>query len=1154
MKIMGKEKEKTTTKSIKTKLVLVFTAIILFLNIFLSFLSITIVRQNLIESTHSGLIEIAKEEAKYIQSIRDAELKYIDALAQNPVITSASVPMDQKAVFCQAEAKRAGYYQFLLADPSGNTIDLSTGTQGASVANQDFFKKAMNGKASASDVMVTDNKDIIIAFAAPVMQNGQPVSVLIGKKDGHILSDLVSKVQYKKTGFAYMVNDNGTAIGYRNIELVVNRVNYIEAAKEDAKLKELSVLMKEKILKREAGSGDYSYEGNAQIVAFAPVEGSPWIIAVGVITKEVLGEVNALRNILIVLCLASVAFGTVIVNIASGKITKPIRKLALAADKLALGDVEVNVADVAKSKDEIGALADAFDKMIGNIKGQADAARKIAAGDLSFELEPRSEKDVLGISLVSVIDNLKRLIGETEQMVSAALGGILENRGKAGEFEGAYQDIVEGFNKTMDAVIGPLNMSASYMEHIGKGDIPEKITDEYQGDFDTIKENLNACIDAVGMLVADTKMLSDAAIAGDLMKRADAKKHQGDFRKVVEGVNGTLDTVVDKAAWYEAIIDAIPFPVHVTDMDMKWIYLNKAFEKVMIDQGVIEDREACYGMDCHNANADICRTEGCGIRRLIDQGIGETFFEWAGMSNKQNTAYLKNRKGENVGFVEVVTDLTQLMRVSGYTESEVRRLEENLKLLACGSLDFDLNITETDEYTAEVSQQFSAIGENLAGVKQAVGALIADAAGMTEAAVGGDLKNRADVTKHGGEFAKIMEGFNKTLDAVIAPINEASAVLQEMAKGNLQVTMEGDYQGDHAAIKNALNETLSNLRSYVSELTAVLSEISNGNLNLAITADYKGDFVEIKNSLNDITASLGQVMGDISEAADQVASGSRQVSDGSQALSQGSTEQASSIQELTASIAEIASQTKQNAVNANQASQLAGTARDNAERGNSQMKDMLNSMEEINESSANISKIIRVIDDIAFQTNILALNAAVEAARAGQHGKGFAVVAEEVRNLAARSATAARETTELIEGSIRKAQAGTRIANETASALEEIVTGIEKSAGLVVNIAEASNEQASGIAQINKGIEQVSMVTQNNSATAEESAAASEELSSQAELLKEMVGRFKVSKDVKGLPGADMRLLGSTGESQTKQKKTAAEPRILLGNDNLDKY
>ncbi|HWQ78611.1 MAG TPA: methyl-accepting chemotaxis protein [Anaerovoracaceae bacterium] len=500
----------------------------------------------------------------------------------------------------------------------------------------------------------------------------------------------------------------------------------------------------------------------------------------------------------------------------------------------------------------------------------------------------------------------------------------------------------------------------------------------------------------------------------------------------------------------------------------------------------------------------------------MDKGIGETFFDWEKYHKKQATAYLKDRRGENAGFVEVVTDLTGITTVSRYTENEVHRLGKNLRLLADGNLDFDIDIAEADEYTAEVAEQFRSIGQSITEVKQAVGGLISDAAAMTEAAVRGNLQNRADTSKHGGGFAKVMEGFNRTLDAVIEPINEASAVLQEMARGNLQISMEGDYQGDHAAIKTALNETIRNIRSYVGEISEVLAEIGGGNLNLAITADYRGDFVAIKNSLNDIIGSLSRIMGDISEAADQVSSGSRQVSDGSQNLSQGSTEQASAIQQLTASIYEIADQTGNNAANADQANELAKNARLNAEKGNEQMHDMLVSMEDISRSSADISRIIKVIDDIAFQTNILALNAAVEAARAGQHGKGFAVVAEEVRNLAAKCAEAAQNTTGLIEGSISKVQAGTKIANDTAAALNDIVNGVEKAADLVGKIAKASGEQASGIALINKGIEQVSMVTQNNAATAEESAAASEELSGQAELLKEMVNRFKLKQAVEG--------------------------------------
>jgi methyl-accepting chemotaxis protein len=256
-----------------------------------------------------------------------------------------------------------------------------------------------------------------------------------------------------------------------------------------------------------------------------------------------------------------------------------------------------------------------------------------------------------------------------------------------------------------------------------------------------------------------------------------------------------------------------------------------------------------------------------------------------------------------------------------------------------------------------------------------------------------------------------------------------------------------------------------------------------------------------------------ELLGNINAAAEQVAAGAKQISDSSVQLSQGSTEQASTVQQLTSSLEEVSTQTKQNAKNANEANTLAEAVRDNAQQGSGQMSDMLKAMEEINNSSSDISRIIKVIDEIAFQTNILALNAAVEAARAGQHGKGFAVVAEEVRNLAARSANAAKETTELIEGSIKRTENGTRIAKETSESLNKIVEGVEKAAALVNNIDIASNEQAAAIEQINQGIIQVSQVIQANSATSEESAAASEELSTQAELLRDSVHKFKL-KDI----------------------------------------
>ncbi len=251
----------------------------------------------------------------------------------------------------------------------------------------------------------------------------------------------------------------------------------------------------------------------------------------------------------------------------------------------------------------------------------------------------------------------------------------------------------------------------------------------------------------------------------------------------------------------------------------------------------------------------------------------------------------------------------------------------------------------------------------------------------------------------------------------------------------------------------------------------------------------------------------------VDTAAEQVTIGTRQVSQGSQTISQGATEQASSIEELSSSIMQIAEQIQDNAHSATETAQFAGNAKNDAVLSNDKMKLMLESMEAINESSTNISKIIKVIDDIAFQTNILALNAAVEAARAGAHGKGFAVVAEEVRNLAAKSANAAKETTTLIEGSIKRVEAGTRIANESAEALSSIVVGAQNSEKLLNEIADASKEQAASIAQIRQGIEQLSQVVQTNSSIAEETAAASEELSGQAELLSNMVSQFNTQRE-----------------------------------------
>ncbi|MBD7911708.1 methyl-accepting chemotaxis protein [Clostridium cibarium] len=344
----------------------------------------------------------------------------------------------------------------------------------------------------------------------------------------------------------------------------------------------------------------------------------------------------------------------------------------------------------------------------------------------------------------------------------------------------------------------------------------------------------------------------------------------------------------------------------------------------------------------------------------------------------------------------------------------------------------------------------------------------------------------------------------------------------------------------------------------ISKLVGVTGEISNGNLNVDITDDSNDEIGVLSKSMKKMSYKLNEVMGNISFAAEQVTIGSKQIADSTVALSQGATEQASAVEELTASIEEISAQIKMNAENARKANDIADSTKTNAVKRNSEMKLMLNAMDEINVSSNNISKIIKVIDEIAFQTNILALNAAVEAARAGKYGKGFTVVAEEVRNLAARSAKAAKETTEIIEESIIKIEDGTNIANQTADALGKIVMDVEDVAGIINEIAIASDEQATGIAQISQGVVQISQVVQSNSATAEEGAASSEELAGQAEVLKDQVNMFYLKKDSNSNFYVESNFREnndfSREEDLIKNKNESNPKRIILSDSEFGKY
>ena len=565
----------------------------------------------------------------------------------------------------------------------------------------------------------------------------------------------------------------------------------------------------------------------------------------------------------------------------------------------------------------------------------------------------------LGYFISSNINKIiRQLVSETRKLIEAAIAGKLDVRGDPEKINIEFREIMTGINQTLDAVIKPLNVAAECVDLISKGEIPAKITDNYNGDFNIIKNNLNKCIDGLGGLIEANAVLQKMAV-NDYTSKVTGN-YQGIYAHVADATNLV----------HQRITHVIEMVENVSQGDLK--------------------------------------------------------------------------------------DLADLEKIGRRSERDTL-MPSMIKMM------------------------------------KAINLLIEDANLLAKAAVEGKLQIRAEASKHLGDFKKIIEGVNNTLDAVIGPLNVAADYLAKIAIGIMPPVITAEYEGDFNSLKDNINLLIEALNLIIEKSKLV----AKGDLTIELKKRSEND--DLLQSLSDMVMAIAKVLNEVQATAENLSLSSEEMTATTENLSQGANEQASSTEEISSSIEEMTANITQNADNARQTEIITLKASTDVEEGSKAVNLTVQSMK-------NIVQKIGIISEIASRTDLLAINAAIEAARAGEHGKGFAVVAAEIRKLAERSQLAANEIEDVSKNSVE-------IAEKSGKVLAEIVPDIQKTARLVQEISAASQEQNSGTLQINNAVQQLTAVTSDTASSAEELASSAEELSNQAEILMGVISFFKMKED-----------------------------------------
>ncbi len=819
------------------------------------------------------------------------------------------------------------------------------------------------------------------------------------------------------------------------------------------------------------------------------------------------------------------------VNRMLDAIALPLQEVSSVLHRMAVNDLSKDAPE--NYPGVMGELCRSANQAQANVKNATRILQLVAVGDFTEELAilektgRRSDHDEFVPTFIGMMKALSALVSDVQMLAQAAVEGKLATRADASKHHGEYRKMVEGINATLDAVIGPLNVAASYVDRISRGDLPPTITDSYSGDFNAIKDNLNGCIAAIGGVMEAIRNMSHEHDMGDIDVAMDASKFDGVYREVATGINqmvGGHIAVKRKAMACIAEFGKGNFEAPLEKFPGKKAFINDTIEQVRISlKALITDTNllveaAVAGKLSTRADAG---KHGGDFRKIVE-GVNTTLDAVIGPLNVSADYVDKISKG-------------------------------------------NIPAKITDNYNGD----FNAIKNNLNTCIDAVNALVSDANLLVEAAVAGKLSTRADASKHGGDFRKIVAGVNATLDAVIGPLNVSADYVDKISKGNIPAKITDNYNGDFNTIKNNLNTCIDAVNALVSDANLlveaavagklstradaskhggdfrkivegvnatldavvgplqdvgkVLDKMAGGDLTAQVVTEYAGDFGCLRTAVNAVANQVREAIQQIGANATSLVSAAEELNKVSQQMSASADETATqanvvsaaseqvanNVQTVATGADEMGASIKEIAKNTADATRVATTAVKSAEATNQ-------TISKLGQSSAEIGQVIKVITSIAQQTNLLALNATIEAARAGEAGKGFAVVANEVKELAKETAKATEDISRKIEAIQTDTKGAVEAIGQIGTVIVQIndiqntiASAVEEQSATTNEISRNLAEAARGSTEITKNVTGVAEAARTTTAGATDTQKSAQSLERMAAELQGLIAQFK---------------------------------------------